>query len=123
MSTARQAPPAADPASAQVKAGEPASAQVKAAEPASAQAEAPPIQPSLPDIFRCFLRVGATAYGGPAMLPLMREHILKRGWLNDEGFKVGMALCQAIPGGTLMQMAAYTGLVLRGLPGALAGFL
>jgi len=80
-------------------------------------------QPSLPDIFRCFLRVGATAYGGPAMLPLMREHILKRGWLTDEGFKVGIAVCQAVPGGTLMQMAAYTGLVQRGLPGALAGFL
>lgn len=82
-----------------------------------------PVRASLPDIFRCFLRVGATAYGGPAMMPLMREHILKRGWLTDEGFKVGLAVCQAIPGGTLMQMAAYTGLVLRGLPGALAGFL
>lgn len=84
---------------------------------------AQPARPSLPDIFRCFLRVGATAYGGPAMMPLMREHILRRGWLTGEGFKVGIALCQAIPGGTLMQMAAYTGLVQRGLPGALAGFL
>ena len=109
MSAARQdAPPAASP---------PAPDSPHTPEPA------PPIQASLADIFRCFLRVGATAYGGPAMLPLMREHILKRGWLNDEGFKVGMALCQAIPGGTLMQMAAYTGLTLRGLPGALAGFL
>lgn len=85
---------------------------------------APPRAPAtLPDIFRCFLRVGATAYGGPAMLPLMREHILKRGWLTGEGFKVGLSVCQAIPGGTLMQMSAYTGLTLRGLPGALAGFL
>lgn len=77
----------------------------------------------LVDIFGCFLRVGATAYGGPAMMPLMREHILKRGWLSAEDFKLGLALCQTIPGGTLMQIAAYTGLRLRGLPGALAGFL
>lgn len=77
----------------------------------------------LAEIFRCFLRVGATAYGGPAMMPLMREHILRRGWLSDEDFKLGLAVCQAIPGGTLMQMAAYTGLRLRGLPGALAGFV
>ena len=94
--------------------------------PAPASATASPTfspRPSLPDIFRCFLRVGATAYGGPAMMPLMREHILKRGWLTAEGFKVGLSLCQAIPGGTLMQMSAYTGLVQRGLPGALAGFL
>lgn len=75
------------------------------------------------DIFLCFLRVGATAYGGPAMMPLMREHIVTRGWLTPEGFKLGLAVCQAIPGGTLMQMAAYTGLHQRGLPGALAGFL
>lgn len=88
-----------------------------------AATDTPPAQVSLLDIFRCFLRVGATAYGGPAMMPLMRDHILKRGWLNDEGFKVGLAVCQGIPGGTLMQMAAYVGLVLRGLPGALAGFV
>ncbi|MBU1228984.1 MAG: chromate efflux transporter [Proteobacteria bacterium] len=80
-------------------------------------------RPALAQIFRCFLRVGATAYGGPAMMPLMREHILRRGWLTDEGFKVGLSVCQAVPGGTLMQMAAYTGLTLRGLPGALAGFV
>lgn len=79
--------------------------------------------PTLPDIYRCFLRIGATAYGGPAMMPHMRDHVLRRGWLDAETFKLGLALCQTIPGGTLMQMAAYTGLVLRGLPGALAGFL
>jgi chromate transporter len=82
-----------------------------------------PARASLGEIFRCFLRVGATAYGGPAMMPLMREHIMKRGWLTAEDFKLGLAVCQAIPGGTLMQIAAYTGLRLRGLPGALAGFI
>jgi len=74
------------------------------------------------DIFRCFFRVGLTAYGGPAMMPMMREHILSRGWLTPEGFRLGLSVCQAIPGGTLMQLAAYTGLSLRGLPGALAGY-
>jgi len=82
-----------------------------------------PAPPSLLEIFRCFFRVGITAYGGPAMMPLMREAILKRGWLTAESFKIGLGMCQTIPGGTLMQMAAYTGLILRGLPGALAGFL
>lgn len=77
---------------------------------------------ALTEIFRCFFRVGATAYGGPAMMPLMRDQILKRGWLTAEGFRLGLAVCQAIPGGTLMQLAGYTGLALRGLPGALVGF-
>lgn len=99
------------------------------AEPSAAQARPeatvpPTLAPvGVLDIFRCFFRVGATAYGGPAMMPLMREHIVKRGWLTPEGFKLGLAVCQAIPGGTLMQMAAYTGLRQRGLSGALAGFL
>jgi len=83
---------------------------------------ADPRRASLAEIFRCFFRVGATAYGGPAMMPLMRDQILKRGWLTPEGFRVGLSVCQAIPGGTLMQLAGYTGLTLRGLPGALAGF-
>lgn len=99
----------------------PAVPQAAAAPPGPGPDAAP--QARLLEIFRCFLRVGATAYGGPAMLPLMREHILKRGWLTPEDFKLGLAVCQAIPGGTLMQISAYTGLRLRGLPGALAGFI
>lgn len=82
-----------------------------------------PQPPALAEIFRCFFRIGITAYGGPAMMPLMRDNILRRGWLTPETFKLGLSLCQTIPGGTLMQIAAYTGLILRGLPGALAGFL
>lgn len=91
---------------------------------AAANDDAAPMAPhGLWDIFRCFFRVGLTAYGGPAMMPLMREHILKRGWLTPEGFRLGLSVCQAVPGGTLMQLSAYTGLNLRGLPGALAGFV
>ncbi len=97
--------------------------QTDAAQTGAAQANAPAARVALAEIFRCFLRVGATAYGGPAMMPLMREHIMRRGWLSAEDFKLGMAVCQTIPGGTLMQMAAFTGLRLRGLPGALAGFV
>jgi chromate transporter len=88
----------------------------------SQEPDTQPPRATLAEIFRCFFRVGATAYGGPAMMPLMRDQILKRGWLTPEGFKLGLAVCQAIPGGTLMQLAGYTGLALRGLPGALAGF-
>lgn len=80
--------------------------------------------PSLSQIFACFFRLGVTAYGGPAMLPHIRRVVVeRRQWLSPESFRLGLSLCQAIPGGTLMQLAAYTGLTLRGLPGALAGFV
>jgi chromate transporter len=71
-------------------------------------------------IFTTFLRLGATAYGGPAMMaPLRALCVGKRQWLTEQEFKEGMALCQVIPGATMVQMAAYVGFRLRRLPGAL----
>jgi len=71
-------------------------------------------------IFTTFLRLGATAYGGPAMMaPLRAMCVGKRQWLTEQEFKEGMALCQVIPGATMVQMVAYVGYRLRGLPGAL----
>ncbi|WP_243368408.1 chromate efflux transporter [Fundidesulfovibrio soli] len=76
------------------------------------------------DIFKGFFVVGATAYGGPAMMPAMRREVVeKRGFVTREDFRLGLGLCQTIPGGTLMQLAAYIGLKLDGLPGAIAGYL
>lgn len=80
--------------------------------------------PSVWTIFKGFFVVGATAYGGPAMMPAMRTEVVdKRRFVSREEFRLGLGLCQIIPGGTLMQLAAYIGLKLRGLPGALAGYL
>ena len=68
-----------------------------------------------------FLRLGATAYGGPAMMAhLKAEMVGKRRWLSEPEFKEGMALCQVIPGATMVQMCTYAGYRLRGIPGALA---
>ncbi|WP_461209628.1 chromate efflux transporter [Desulfocurvus sp. DL9XJH121] len=79
---------------------------------------------SLADLFLGFLRLGCTAFGGPAMVPYIRDlAVRKRAWLTEDVFRLGMALCQAVPGATAMQMAAYVGLRARGLPGALAAYL
>lgn len=70
-------------------------------------------------LFVVFLRLGATAYGGPAMMAsLHQECVGRRQWLTEQEFKDGMALCHLIPGATMMQMSAYTGYRLRGLVGA-----
>jgi chromate transporter len=75
---------------------------------------------SLPTIFLAFLRLGATAYGGPAMMAYLRQECVgKRRWLTEQDFKDGMALCHTIPGATMVQMASYMGYRLRRLPGAL----
>lgn len=74
---------------------------------------------SLRQLFLAFLRLGATAYGGPAMMAYLRQETLRRQWLTEQEFKEGMALCHTIPGATMMQMATYTGYTLHRLPGAL----
>lgn len=62
-------------------------------------------------IFWAFLRLGLTAFGGPAMVAYIRDMAVKKhGWLTDNAFRDGVALCQTIPGATAMQAAAYAGL-------------
>jgi len=80
-------------------------------------------RPSLPRIFFRFLRLGLTAFGGPAMVPFIRAMAVEReAWLSEASFKLGMGVCQIIPGATAMQVAAYVGLRARGGPGALAAY-
>ncbi|QJB55870.1 chromate efflux transporter [Pseudodesulfovibrio sp. zrk46] len=79
--------------------------------------------PSLVQILIRFLRLGLTAFGGPAMVPYIRSMAVEREqWLSERSFKLGMSVAQAIPGATAMQMAAYVGLRARGGPGALVAY-
>jgi chromate transporter len=76
-------------------------------------------QIALRTLFVAFVRLGATAYGGPAMMAYLRQECVgRRQWLTEQEFKDGMALCHLIPGATMMQMSTYTGYHLRGMPGA-----
>lgn len=80
--------------------------------------------PSPRRLFFSFLRLGTTAFGGPAMIAHIRELAVERKrWLDQEAFRDGVALCQTIPGATAMQMAAYVGLRLQGVRGAIASYL
>ena len=80
--------------------------------------------PSLGLLFRSFLRLGITAFGGPAMIAYIRRRaVTQNQWLDGESFQDGVALCQVIPGATVMQMAAYIGLKTRGVPGAMASYI
>lgn len=86
--------------------------------------ETPITPPSLAEIFFSFLRLGVTAFGGPAMVAYIRKMAVEqRGWLDPEDFKDGAALCQMIPGATAMQTAAYVGLKIHGIPGAIVSYL
>ena len=74
-------------------------------------------------IFGCFLRLGITAFGGPAMIAHIKETSVKRNrWLTEDTFKDGVVICQSVPGATAMQMAAYVGLRVGGVRGAIASY-
>jgi chromate transporter len=76
------------------------------------------------DLFLAFLRLGLTAFGGPAMVAYIGDLSVKRKkWLDQETFKNGVVLCQSIPGATAIQVAAYVGLQTRGVVGALASYV
>lgn len=75
----------------------------------------PPLEssssPRIAAIFGSFLRLGITAFGGPAMIAHIKEMSVKRNrWLTEETFKDGVVICQSVPGATAMQMATYVGL-------------
>ena len=74
---------------------------------------------SLGLLFKRFLKIGATAYGGPAIAGQMKKTVVKDwGWMKEPEFMQGLALCQLIPGATFVQLATYIGYRLRGIWGA-----
>ena len=50
--------------------------------------------PSAARLFLAFLRLGLTAFGGPAMVTYIgRLAVEKKQWLTKESFEAGVALC------------------------------
>ena len=74
-------------------------------------------------LFLAFLRLGCTAFGGPAMVKYIKDlSCRKNDWVTRKDFDHGVALVQTIPGATAMQAAAYAGLKAGGGIGSLAAY-
>jgi chromate transporter len=80
---------------------------------------------SFVDVFRIFLRLGLTSFGGPvAHLGYFRaEFVARRHWLDEAAFADIVALCQFLPGPASSQVGISIGIMRAGLPGALAAWL
>src|SRR6266849_4074581 len=70
-----------------------------------------------------FLRLGCTAFGGPAAhIALMREEcVRKRQWVSEERFADLMGVTNLIPGPSSTELAIYLGYVRAGWLGLLLG--
>src|ERR1044071_5481538 len=72
------------------------------------------------DIATSFLKIGATAYGGPAIMGVMQaEFQEKRGWVTKPRFLEGLSLVNVLPGATAVQLGIFLGYEPRGLVGGL----
>ncbi|HVN65196.1 MAG TPA: chromate efflux transporter [Methanomicrobiales archaeon] len=81
-------------------------------------------KPSNGRLFISFLRLGLTAFGGPAMVAYIKRLAVDREhWIDGESFSQGVTFCQMVPGATAIQTAAYVGLLIEGWTGALVSFV
>jgi chromate transporter len=76
-------------------------------------------------VFRTFLRLGLTSFGGPAAhIGYFRaEFVERRGWLSSAAFADLVALCQFLPGPASSQVGYAIGLRRAGIAGGLAAWL
>lgn len=79
-----------------------------------------PAEVSLTEIFRAFLVIGATSFGGGVMAYLRHALVDTRRWVDDETFVQMLAMSQSLPGLNSTNMAVLVGDRLRGTGGAAA---
>jgi len=72
------------------------------------------------EIVSSFLKLGATAYGGPAIYGILQAELQeKRQWVSKERFVEGLSLANLIPGATLTQFCMFLGYARGGFWGGL----
>lgn len=77
------------------------------------------VRPGLGELFRAFLGVGLTGFGG--VLPWARRMVVeRRRWLSGAEFTDLLALCQFLPGPNMVNLSVALGSRFHGVPGALA---
>jgi chromate transporter len=87
----------------------------------SAQRELPPARGTLGEVAGVFLRLGFTAFGGPAAhIAMMRQELVqRRRWLPDARFLDLLGATNFIPGPNSTELAIHLGYLRAGWPGLL----
>ena len=73
------------------------------------------------ELVALFLRLGVTAFGGPAAhIAMMRDEVVdRRGWMTDSEFLNLLAATHLIPGPNSTELAIHLGYKREGVPGLL----
>lgn len=77
------------------------------------------------DIFKIFLKLGSTSFGGPvAHLGYFRKELVeRRQWVSDNQYAQLLAICQFLPGPASSQVGFALGLLRAGWLGAVTAFI
>src|SRR5438874_8663507 len=80
-----------------------------------------PSRRALAEVMGVFVRLGCTAFGGPAAhMAMMREEVVRRRqWISEERFVDLMGVTNLIPGPSSTELAIYLGYLRAGWPGLL----
>lgn len=72
------------------------------------------------ELFLGFLEVGCFSFGGAyAAIPLIRDVVLKYGWLEEETLLYFIGVCESTPGPIMINLATYVGSSQAGILGSL----
>ena len=84
-----------------------------------------PQKGSAAEVFRAFLALGLTSFGGPvAHLGYFHEaFVVRRQWIGEAAYADLVALCQFLPGPASSQVGMAIGLRRAGYPGMLAAWV
>src|SRR4030095_1540956 len=76
------------------------------------------------DTAASLFRLGATSYGGPAIMGIMQAELQeKRKWVSKERFLEGLSVANMLPGATATQLGIFLGYARGGWWGGLIGGL
>lgn len=76
------------------------------------------------ELFITFLTIGAFTFGGGyAMLPLIQNAVLEKGWLAESDIVNFIAVSESTPGPFAINIATYVGMETAGILGAICSTL
>jgi len=81
------------------------------------------VTPSFKEALKFWLKLGFISFGGPAgQISIMHEFLVeKKKWISPSKFLHALNYCNILPGPEAQQLAIYTGWLLHGMRGGLAG--
>lgn len=75
------------------------------------------------ELYRSFLLIGFSSFGGLSMIPQISDQMLSHGWMTAEQVTDIVAIAEMTPGPLGLNCASFAGMQAAGIPGAIAANL